>query len=248
VRGYRLFEEGTRELAIRVLCQVRGKEVPPTSPEFTFEVIERNWGDGLMRVLRHAISRLIHLHYDELLGTRYEHYGRVDSDGLPYQAATHTPFGCHFCHTEALLHHTQEHLDHVRMVADERGLELTVLCEDLQVSIFSRHRLLAAKRKIVKKNKALRRRVCELEDHLASLESHVSELEEETAELRRENEAVLGHDDDHQEAFDEEPTSTDDDHGSESGDDQNAILDFYAPEIPSEEDPEELVPHVSGDE
>jgi hypothetical protein len=83
-----------------------------------------------MRVLRHAISRLVHLHYDELLGTRYEHYGRVDSDGLPYQAAAHTPFSCHFCHTEALLHHTQEQLDHVRMVADERGLELAVLRED----------------------------------------------------------------------------------------------------------------------
>jgi hypothetical protein len=74
-----------------VVCQVRGKEVPPTSPEFTFEVIERNWGDGLMRILRHAISHLVHLHYDELLGTRYEHYGRVDFDGLPYQAAAHTP-------------------------------------------------------------------------------------------------------------------------------------------------------------
>jgi hypothetical protein len=106
VRGYRLFEEGTRELAIRVVCQVCGKEVPPTSPEFTFEVIERNWGDGLMHVLCHTISRLIHLHYNELLGTRYEHYGRVDADGLPYQAAANTPFGHHFCHTEALLHHT----------------------------------------------------------------------------------------------------------------------------------------------
>jgi chromosome segregation ATPase len=101
----------------------------------------------------------------------------------------------------------------------------------------------------VKKNKALRRRVRELEDHLASLESHVSELEEETAELRKEKEAVLGHDNDHQEAFDEEPASTDDDdRGSESGDDRNAILDFYTPKTPSEEDPEELVPHVSGDE
>jgi hypothetical protein len=249
VRGYRLFEEGTRELAIRVVCQVRGKEVPPTSLEFTFEVIERNWGDGLMRVLRHAISRLVHLHYDELLGTRYEHYDRVNTDGLPYQAAAHTPFSRHFCHTEALLHHMQEHLDHVRMVADERGLELAVLREDLQESIFSCHHLLSAKRKIMKKNKALRRRVRELEDHLASLESHVSELEEETAELHKENEAVLSRDDDHQEAFDEEPASTDDnDRGSESGDDRNAILDFYAPETPSEEDPEELVPHVSGDE
>jgi TolA-binding protein len=93
----------------------------------------------------------------------------------------------------------------------------------------------------VKKNKALRRRVRELEDHLASLESHVSELEEGTTELRKESEAVLGHDDDHQEAFD-------DDQGSASGDDRNAILDFYAPETPSEEDPEEVVPHVSGDE
>jgi hypothetical protein len=190
-----------------VVCQVHGKEVPPTSPEFTFEVIERKWGDGLMRVLQHAISRLIHLHYDELLGTHYEHYGRVDSDDLPYQVAAHIPFSRHFCHTEALLHHTQEHLDHVRMVADERGLELAVLHEDLQESIFSRHHLLAVKRKIVKKNRTLRQRVRELEDHLVSLESHVSELEEETTELRKENEAVVGRDDDHQDAFDEEPAS-----------------------------------------
>jgi hypothetical protein len=155
VRGYRLFEEGTRELAYQVVCH-RGKEVPPTSPEFTFEVIERTWGNGLMRVLRHAISRLVHLHYDELLGTCYEHYGRVDSDGFPYQATAHTPFSRHLCHTEALLHHTQGQLDHVRMVSDERGLELAVLHEDLQESILSRHRLLAAKRRIAKRNKALR--------------------------------------------------------------------------------------------
>jgi chromosome segregation ATPase len=100
----------------------------------------------------------------------------------------------------------------------------------------------------VKKSKDLRRRVRELEDHLASLESHVSELEEETAELCKDNEEVLGRDDDHQEAFDKEPASTNDDRGSESNDDHNAILDLYAPETPSEEDPEELVPHVSGDE
>jgi hypothetical protein len=155
VRGYRLFEEGTRELAYQVVCQVRGKEVPLTSPEFTFEVIEHTWGDRLMRVLRHAISRLVHLYYDELLDTRYEHYGRVDSDGFPHQAAAHTPFSRYLCHTEALLHHTQGQLDHVPMVADERGLELAVLREDLQDSILSRHHLLAAKRRIVKRNRAL---------------------------------------------------------------------------------------------
>jgi hypothetical protein len=202
-----------------------------------------------MRVLRHAISRLVHLHYDELLGTRYEHYGRVDSDGLPYQTAAHTPFSCHLCHKEALLHHTQGQLDHVCMVADERGLELAVLREDLPESIFSHHRLLAAKRRIVKRNRALRQHVRDLEDHLASLESHVSELEEETAELRKENEPVLGRDDDHQEAYDEEPASTDDDErGSDDGDDCDAIMDFYAPETLMEEDPEEVVPHVSVDE
>jgi hypothetical protein len=77
----------------------------------------------------------------------------------------------------------------------------------------------------------------------------VSELEEETAELRKENEAVLSHDDDHKEAFDEEPASTDDDdRGSDSSDDRNAIIDFYTPETPSEEDPEEVVPHIRGDE
>jgi hypothetical protein len=236
VRGYRLFEEGTRELAYQVVCQVHGKEVPLISQGFTFEVIERTWGDGLMRVLRHAISRLVHLHYDELLDTRYEHYGRVDSDGLPFQAAAHTSFSRHLCHTEALLHHTQEQMDHVHMAADERGLELAILCEDLQESILSRHRLLAAKRRIMKRNRTLRQHVRDLEDHLASLESHVSELEEETAELRKENEVVLGRDDNHQEAYDEDPASTDnDDRGSDDSDDRNAIMDFYAPETPSEE-------------
>jgi hypothetical protein len=63
------------------------------------------------------------------------------------------------------------------MVANERGLELAILCEDLQESIFSHHRLLVAKRKIVKKNRALRQLIRELEDHLACSESHVSELE-----------------------------------------------------------------------
>jgi hypothetical protein len=154
-------------LAYQVICQVRGKEVPPTYQEFTFEVIERTWGDGLMRVLHHAISCLVHLHYDELLGTRYEHYGQIDSDGLPYQVAAHTPFSRHLCHTEALLHHTQGQLDHAHMAADERGLELAVLHEDLQESIFSRYHLLAAKRWIMKRNRALRQRVRDLEDHLA---------------------------------------------------------------------------------
>jgi hypothetical protein len=101
----------------------------------------------------------------------------------------------------------------------------------------------------VKRNRALRQRVHDLEDHLASLESHMSELQEETAELRKENEAVLGHDDDHQEAYDKEPAITDDDDcGSNDGDDRDAIMDFYAPGTPSEEDPEEVVPHISVDE
>jgi hypothetical protein len=248
VRGYRLFKEDTRELSYQVVYQVCGKEVSPISQGSTFKVIEHTWGDGLMRVLRHAISRLVHLHYDGLLGTRYKHYGRVNSNGLPFQAAAHTPFSRHLCHTEALLLHTQEQLDHVRMITDERGLELAVLSEDLQESILSCHRLLTAKRRIVKRNRTLRQRFRDLEDHLPSLESHVSELEEDTAELRKENEAVLGHDDDHQEAYDEEPASTDDDRGSDDGDDRNAIMDFYAPETPSEEDPEEVVPHVSVNE
>jgi regulator of replication initiation timing len=135
------------------------------------------------------------------------------------------------------------------MVADQRGLELAILREDLQESIFSRHCLFVAKRKITKKNRALRQRVRDLEDRLASLESHMSELEEETAELRKENEAVLGRDDNHQEAYDEEPASTDnDDHGSNDGDDRDAIMDFYEPATPSEEDPKEVVPHASVDE
>jgi regulator of replication initiation timing len=98
----------------------------------------------------------------------------------------------------------------------------------------------------MKRNRALRQRVRDLEDHLASLESHVSELEEETAELRKENKEVLVRDDDHQEAYDKDLASTDDhDRGSDGGDDRDAIMDFYEPATPSEEDPEKVEPHVS---
>jgi hypothetical protein len=44
-----------------------------------------------------------------------------------------------------------------------------------------------------------------------------------------------------------ESTDDDDDRGSESDDDHNTIMDFYAPETPSDEDPEEVVPHGSSD-
>jgi hypothetical protein len=150
VRGYRLFEEGTREMAYRIVFQVRGREVPPTSEEFTFEVIERTWGEGVMHVLQHAISRLIRLHASELMGTRYEHYRMCDDEGFLIELPLSTPFSRHLTHTEVLLHHSQEQLDHAHMVADERGLELAVLREDLPEAIFSRHHLIAAKRKITK--------------------------------------------------------------------------------------------------
>jgi hypothetical protein len=106
VRGYRLFEEGTRELAYRIICQVRGREVPPTSEEFTFEVIDRTWGEGVMHVLQHAISRLVHLHVAELAGTRYEHYGRCDDEGFPVEPPLPTPFSRHLTHMKVLLHHS----------------------------------------------------------------------------------------------------------------------------------------------
>jgi hypothetical protein len=106
VRGYRLFEEGTRELVYRIVCQVRGREVPPTSEEFTFEVIERTWGEGVLRVLLHTISRLVHLHASKLAGTRYEHYERCDDEGFPVEPSLLTPFRRHLTHTEVLLHHS----------------------------------------------------------------------------------------------------------------------------------------------
>jgi TolA-binding protein len=134
------------------------------------------------------------------------------------------------------------------MVADERGLELAILHEDLQEAIFSRHRLVVTKKKIAKRNRSLRWRIGDLQDQLASHESHVSELKDKAAELRKENDVVLSRDDDHQEDFDEEPESTDDDdRGSDSVDDRNAIMNFYAPETPSQEDPKEVAPHASGD-
>jgi hypothetical protein len=140
VGGFRLFDEGTRYLAWQVVCQVRGKETPPTSKEFTFGVIERTWGEGVMRVLQHAISRLVHLHASELADTRIEHYGRCDHEGLPVEHPLPTTFSRHLTHTEVLLYHTQGQMDRVRMVADECGLELEEHEEEHLLSPLPCHR------------------------------------------------------------------------------------------------------------
>jgi hypothetical protein len=50
------------------------------------------------------------------------------------------------------------------MVADEHGLELAILREDLQEAIFSHHRVIAAKKKIAKRNRSLRRRNRDFQD------------------------------------------------------------------------------------
>jgi hypothetical protein len=96
------------------------------------------------------------------VGTRYEHYGRSDHEGFPVQPPTTTKFSRHFCHTEVLLHQTQDQMDRARTITDERGLELAVLREDLQEFIFSCHRLIVTERKVEKKNKILRKQLRDL--------------------------------------------------------------------------------------
>jgi hypothetical protein len=253
VRGTRLVPDFTRELCWQVGCQVRGKEVIPTSEEITFEVMDRTFEDGVMRVLRQSISHLVHHHREEVADTRFEHYAGIDEEGFPFDPPEYSLFGRNFVHTELLLHHTQAQMNFARMAADERSMEVALLREDLQAAIFERNHLRTAKSRFKRQNRRMKIHICKLKEQVASLESHVDELEEEAVELRKENEDLLIQDDDHGEAMDEEPESADDDDdvddvGVPEVDDCDAVVNFDDPVTPSEEDPEEVVPHVDGDE
>ena len=233
LKGVRLERPEDSELSWLVVCTVRGREVAPVSEEFTVDVMERSWVDGMVRVMQEAIARLAFLHPEKIVGTPFQFVGQRDTEGIPAVVTPHPQFEHQMQHLEYLLHHSQTYMDRARMRSEMQEMEIQSLRAELEDS----QKDLARERKM---RRTSRKRIASLKDTVAALtaqtaemESRIEELEEEGDDLRKENEAFLSDDDDYDEDMDMEPDTEDEDFINDEEEDPEVVISE------EEEDPEE---------
>ena len=82
------------------------------------EAIEPTRTAATSTVLQRALSRLVHFHSAELVGSRFEFFERRDETGHTLPLRPHPTFGLHVEDLGILLEYTQERLLHCRMDSD----------------------------------------------------------------------------------------------------------------------------------
>ncbi|KAK1610449.1 hypothetical protein QYE76_034122 [Lolium multiflorum] len=229
VKGVRTERSADSEMAWLVTCVVRGSGISPATEEFTIDVMERTWLDGMIRVSQEALARLAFLHPEVVAGTGYQYLGQRDLAGKPVAGAPHADTAHQLHHMEYLLHHTQTQQDRAR--ESERKLRV------------------AARRRVTR----LRAKVTSLEALTTQMEATIEELEDDGEDLRKENEALLSDDDDYEdEDFDMEPDTEDEAFINDEDEEPEPLMSEEDPEEPAfvEEDapPAPEVPVVDLDD
>jgi hypothetical protein len=232
VKGVRTERSADSEMAWLVTCVVRGSGISPATEEFTIDVMERTWLDGMIRVSQEALARLAFLHPEVVADTGYQYLGQRDLAGQPVAGAPHADTAHQLHHMEYLLHHTQTQQDRARERCDLQEDEIATLRAQLaatQADLASERKLRVAARRRVTRLKA---KVTSLEALTAQMEATIEELEDDGEDLRKENEALLSDDDDYEdEDFDMEPDTEDEAFINDEDEEPEPLM--------SEEDPEE---------
>lgn len=243
LRGYRLDRPESSDASWRVVCTVRGQQVAPVCEDLTFEVVDRTWGEGVLRVLQQTIARLSHDFADRLQGTAFQFVGRRDTQGVMVVGEEHPHFANHMHHTEYLLQHTQLQMDNARARCEIKEMDCVMLRRQLRLWQLKFNKEKKDRLAQREKTRKLRKTVAELTAQTEEMESRIEQLEEEGAELRQENDALLSDSDPPSDGVDMElDDPTDDDEAASQESEHEPLLPSE-----SEEDPEELVPDSGSD-
>lgn len=241
VRGYLQTKPEQSERTWRVVCTVRGRQVAPVCGDIEFEVMDRSWEDGLLRVMQFTIARLAEDFADRLQDTPFRYIGRRDDQGRMTLGDPHPEFAHYLSHTEYLLQHTQRQMDSVRVRYEFKEMDCWMHTRQLKVwklKFKREEKQRLAQRKIIKE---LRKNVVELTTHTEELETRVEELEAEAVELLKEKELL--EDTERNEETDPFPMDLEDDDPSDHDEDldEEPADDPLIPSEDEEEDPEERV-------
>ena len=80
----------------------------PLSEKIQFTVRENNWLDGFARAMHEALARLCGQNINLIQGTRFAHYARRDSMGMPLEMPGHPELKRQVENLDFLLHDRQK--------------------------------------------------------------------------------------------------------------------------------------------
>jgi uncharacterized coiled-coil protein SlyX len=232
---------GDGNLSWLIKSSVRGRIQPPRSKDLICSTMDTTWVDGLTRVMQRLLARLCEEHKDELVGTRFQYFGRRDDEGNPTYPAQHTLFGEYITDMEVLLHDTQENLRDARLkvhfqrssLDDARVRETQLKWENDNLRL----KLARQRRTIVR----LRKTVAEQNEMIDEMEQQANEMEEEGEDLRKENSAFISDDEDYLEEMDYEEEDDEEELVDEEEEPSEPVLEEEDPEEPPYDSDVEIV-------
>lgn len=88
------------------------------SENIQFSIRENKWLDGLARAMHEALARLYAQNVNLIQGTRFAHYARRDSMGMPLEMPSHPELKRQVENLDLLLYDRQKELDNAREFAN----------------------------------------------------------------------------------------------------------------------------------
>jgi hypothetical protein len=206
VFGGMLNDQPGGQLQWVIMVDLRGRFTLPMSARIQFSFRENNWADGLARGLQEGLARLCGQNFMDFTDSRFVHYARHNSLGVPMNLPSHPQLRHHVDHLDFMLSETRIDLDNSREYANHTHIQLAQQAETIKVIAGERRALRRANQKKDHAINRLKARIATLKATIAAQAEQIQELEgeEEGENIQGDGYSYVSNDDDYEEEEDDD--------------------------------------------
>ncbi|KAK1691745.1 hypothetical protein QYE76_008442 [Lolium multiflorum] len=206
VFGGMLNDQPGGQLQWVIMVDLRGRFTLPMSARIQFSFRENNWADGLARGLQEGLARLCGQNFMDFTDSRFVHYARHNSLGVPMNLPSHPQLRHHVDHLDFMLSETRIDLDNSREYANHTHIQLAQQAETIKVIAGERRALRRANQKKDHAINRLKARIATLKATIAAQAEQIQELEGEGEgeNIQGDGYSYVSNDDDYEEEEDDD--------------------------------------------
>ena len=189
-----------------IMVDLRGRFTLPMSARIQFSFRENNWADGLARGLQEGLARLCGQNFMDFEDSRFVHYARHNSLGVPMNLPSHPQLRHHVDHLDFMLSETRIDLDNSREYANHTHIQLAQQADTIRVIAGERRALRRANQKKDHAINRLKARIATLKATIAAQAEQIQELEGEGEgeNIQGDGYSYVSNDDDYEEEEDDD--------------------------------------------
>jgi hypothetical protein len=206
VFGGMLNDQPGGQLQWVIMVDLRGRFTLPMSARIQFSFRENNWADGLARGLQEGLARLCGQNFMDFTDSRFVHYARHNSLGVPMNLPSHPQLRHHVDHLDFMLSETRIDLDNSREYANHTHIQLVQQADTIRVIARERRALRRANQKKDHAINRLKARIATLKATIAAQAEQIQELEGEGEgeNIQGDGYSYVSNDDDYEEEEDDD--------------------------------------------